>query len=127
MQLRSEVSVKTFRTLDLAIKFYEKVEAQKISGHLRDQILRAAFSVSLNLSEGNAKRSVKEKKRFYQIAYGSIQECKIILKLAKVDDPEIINMADKLGAWIFNLLKSEITSLEFRFFTVDGGKHSIIK
>ena len=102
--------MKTFRTLDLAIKFYEKVEAQKISGHLRDQILRAAFSVSLNLSEGNAKRSVKEKKRFYQIAYGSIQECKIILKLAKVDDPEIINMADKLGAWIFNLLKSEITS-----------------
>ena len=37
-----------------------------------------------------------------------------ILKLAKVENKEIIDMADKLGAWIFNLLKSEITSLEFR-------------
>ena len=106
--------MKNFRTLDLAIEFYDKIEGQKISGHLRDQILRAASSVSLNLAEGNAKRSVKEKKRFYQTAYGSIQECKVILKLAKIEDPEIIDKADKLAAWIFNLLKSEITALEFQ-------------
>ncbi len=106
--------MKTFRTLDLAIEFYAQVEKLQITGHLRDQILRAASSVSLNLSEGNAKRSVKEKKRFYQIAYGSIQECKVILKLAKVEDKKINDMADKLGAWIYNLLKSEITSLEFK-------------
>lgn len=105
--------MKTFKTLELAIEFYEKIEALKVSGHLRDQILRAASSVSLNLAEGNAKRSIKEKKRFYQIAYGSIQECKVILKLAKIADPEIVEMTDKLGAWIYNLLKSEIRSLEF--------------
>lgn len=106
--------MKTFRTLELAIEFYGKVEEQKVTGNLRDQLLRAASSISLNLSEGNAKRSVKEKKRFYQTAYASCQECKVILKLAKIEDKEVINMIDKLGAWIFNLLKSEITSLEFR-------------
>ena len=106
--------MKSFRTLDLAIAFYEVIEEQKISGNLRDQLLRAASSISLNLAEGNAKRSVKEKKRFYQTAYGSIQECKVILKLAKIEEPTAIDMADKLGAWIFNLLKSEITSLDFK-------------
>lgn len=106
--------MKTFRTLELAIEFYGMVESAAISGHLRDQLLRAASSVSLNLSEGNAKRSVKEKKRFYQMAYASTQECKVILRLAKIEDKEVIDTIDKLGAWLFNLLKSEITSLEFR-------------
>jgi four helix bundle protein len=106
--------MKTFRTLDLAMEFYSKVEELKISGILRDQLFRAASSISLNLSEGNAKRSVKEKKRFYQTAYASAQEFKVILKLAKVEDGAVINMIDKLSAWTFNLLKSEITSLEFR-------------
>ena len=56
--------MRNFRTLDLAIDFYEQAERLKITGHLRDQLLRAASSISLNLSEGNAKRSVKDKKRF---------------------------------------------------------------
>lgn len=103
----------SFRTLDLAIEFYEKIEALKITGHLRDQIQRAASSISLNLSEGNAKRSVKEKKRFYQTAYASTQECKVVLKLAKIEDEKVIEMADKLGAWVFKLLKSEIKSADF--------------
>lgn len=106
--------MKTFRTLDLAVEFYGLVEEAKITGHLRDQLLRAASSISLNLSEGNAKQSVKEKKRFYQMAYASAQECKVIIKLAKVEDDAVIGMIDKLSAWTFNLLKSEITSLEFR-------------
>ncbi len=107
-------SVKTFRTLELAIEFYGMVENLSLSGNLRDQLLRAASSISLNLSEGNAKRSVKEKKRFYQTAYASAQECKVILKLAKAQDKTVIDTVDKLSAWTFNLLNSEITTLEFR-------------
>lgn len=100
--------MKTFRTLDLAIEFYGKVEEQKVTGNLRDQLLRAASSISLNLSEGNAKRTEKEKKRYYHTAYASCQECKTIFKLAKVDNKEVIDLADKLGAWLYKLLKSEI-------------------
>lgn len=100
--------MKTFRTLDLAIEFYGKVEEQKVTGNLRDQLLRAASSISLNLSEGNAKRTEKEKKRYYHTAYASCQECKTIFKLAKIDDKEVVDLADKLGAWLYKLLKSEI-------------------
>lgn len=105
--------MRTFRTLELAIEFHRLVEKLAIQGHLRDQISRAATSVCLNLSEGNAKRSVKEKKRFYQTAYASAQECKTILKLSYVSDTTAIDTADKLGAYIFNLLKSDIQTLEF--------------
>lgn len=105
--------MKTFRTLDLAIEFYERSEQSDIKGNLRDQLLRAAASISLNLSEGNAKRTVAEKKRYYQIAYASTQECRTILKLVKIQDENMHDMANKLGAWIYNLLKSDIRTQTF--------------
>lgn len=100
--------MKTFRTLELAIEFYEKTERLNLSGHLRDQLLRASSSISLNLSEGNAKRTEKEKKRYYHTAYASCQECKTILRLAKSNDENVQDDADKLGAWLYKLLRSEI-------------------
>ncbi len=103
--------MKTFRTLELAIEFYGLVEETKITGHLRDQLLRAASSISLNLSEGNAKTSVKEKKRFYQMSYASLQECKTILTLLKLSNKGLSEKADHLGASLYKLMKSEITSI----------------
>jgi four helix bundle protein len=111
--LTKENEMKTFRTLDLSVEFYELSEKSDVKGNLRDQLLRAASSISLNLAEGNAKRTVPEKKRYYQMAYASVQECKTILRLAKVSDENILNTMDKLGAWIFNLLKSEIKVQKF--------------
>ncbi len=103
--------MKSFRTLDLAVEFYEKTEALKLQGNLRDQLHRAASSISLNLSEGNAKRTEKEKKRYYHTAYASLQECKTILRLIKNTDMEIDDLADHLGACLFKLLRSEIRPL----------------
>lgn len=97
-----------------AVEFYEKVEGLEVKGHLRDQLLRAAASIPLNLSEGNAKPSPKEKKRFYQTAYASIQECKTIFKLLKLEDDEVVDFADKLGAYTFKLLRSDLKVNQFR-------------
>lgn len=105
--------MKTFRALDLAEKFYHLSEEADIKGNLRDQLLRASSSIALNLAEGNAKRTEKEKKRFYQIAYASSQECKSILRLAKVSDQMVVDSADKLSAWIYNLLKSNNPTMKF--------------
>ena len=96
--------MKTFRTLDLAVEFYSRVEALKLPRHLKDQILRASSSISLNLAEGNGRFSFKDKKRLYQIAMGSLRETQTVLKLARVTDPSLIAEADRLGACIYKLL-----------------------
>ncbi len=106
--------MKTFRTLELAIEFYSKAEEQKIAGNLRDQLLRAASSISLNLSEGNAKASIKDKARYIQTAYGSLRECQTIFKLAKIQDPELLKKADHLGACLYKLLQSEIKPFRYQ-------------
>jgi len=41
----------------------------------RDQLDRASTSVPLNLAEGNAKFSLADRARFFQIAHGSAVEC----------------------------------------------------
>ena len=82
-----------------------------IKGNLRDQLLRAASSISLNLSEGNAKRTQREKKRYYHTAYASAQECKTILQLAKINNEHVIDTADKLSAWLYKLIRSEIPTI----------------
>ncbi len=46
--------------------------------HARDQWLRSAQSVPLNIAEGNGKQSLKDKNRFFEIARGSALECAAI-------------------------------------------------
>jgi len=104
--------MKNFKTLELATEFYDRVQKLKIEGHLRDQLLRAASSIALNLSEGNAKFSIKEKKRFYQMAYASQKECQTILKLLAMEDKTVWSKVDILGASIYKLLQSHIERLD---------------
>lgn len=100
--------MKTFRTLELAIEFYGMVEEVKITGHLREQLLRAASSISLNLSEGNARGSAKDKRNFFQNAYASFRECQTVLKLLKIEDTSLNELADKLGGHLYKLINSQI-------------------
>lgn len=103
--------MKTFRTLDLAINFHDQAINLKVAGHLKDQLLRAASSIPLNLAEGNAKPSIKEKKRFYQTAYASLKECQTIFKMMKLEDQKIVGTADHLGASIYRLIDSKLTEI----------------
>ncbi len=67
--LSIEYAVETFRI------------AESLSGlhrHSRDQWLRAAQSISLNIAEGNGKRSLKDRSRFFDISRGSALECSAI-------------------------------------------------
>ena len=102
--------MKTFRTLDLSEKFYHQTESLKLSGNLRDQLTRAASSIALNLAEGNAKPSIKEKRRYYQTAYASLKECESILRLAKIENEDVIKQADFLGACLYKLTVADLST-----------------
>ena len=54
-----------------------------VNRHLRDQGLRAAQSIPLNIAEGNGKQSLKDKNRFFEIARGSALECAAIHDMLK--------------------------------------------
>jgi four helix bundle protein len=57
-----------------------------INRQARDQWLRAAQSIPLNIAEGNGKQSLKDKNRFFEIARGSALECAAIHDVLRVCD-----------------------------------------
>jgi four helix bundle protein len=64
--------------------------------NMKQQIRRAALSVKLNLSEGSSRKSNRERKRYYEMARGSVVEIDAALETAvdlnyfKVDDLEAV-------------------------------------
>jgi len=98
-------SLQNFKTYQLAKAFYQKVIPIKYgSANLRDQMLRAASSVALNLAEGSAKSSAKERARFYEISLASLREAQAVIDLQNIQ--KLSADADMLGAHIYRLISS---------------------
>ena len=93
--------LKNFRTFELSIQFYRECKKVKLPYAMRDQLMRAASSISLNLSEGSAKSSNKERLRYYSIAFGSIREIQAIIRLENL--VELALPADHLAACLYKL------------------------
>ncbi|RFM26703.1 four helix bundle protein [Deminuibacter soli] len=49
---------------------------------MSQQLRRAALSVQLNIAEGSSRKSLQERKRFYEIARGSIIEIDAAIEIA---------------------------------------------
>lgn len=100
--------MKEFRSLKMAINQYEQIKSLGLKGEIRSQIERAALSVALNLSEGDAKHSQKDRARFFNIAYASQKELQTILLI--IGNTRLTDSADRLGAMIFCLQRQLLST-----------------
>ena len=78
--------------------------------HARDQWLRAAQSIPLNMAEGNGKHSLKDKNRFFEIARGSALQCASIHDVLRVCNP-ITDDANQIGKSNLKRIVSILTRL----------------
>ena len=58
----------------------------------------------LNLAEGSAKPTAKDRKKFYYISLGSLREVQAILDM--IGHFELAKQADRLGAYLYKLCQN---------------------
>lgn len=96
--------MKNFRTYQISKEFYKKVAGTEWPSHLRDQALRAASSIVLNIAEGAGLPSKKQKARHYHIAMGSLREVQAAIEINKdTNTKDLESIADSLAAHLYKL------------------------
>ena len=93
--------MKNFRTYQLAVDFYHQAESLQLRSPFKDQFARALLSVVLNLAEGSAKGTAKDRRKFYRISLGSLREVQAILQI--IGHFQLQQRADILGAHLYKL------------------------
>ncbi len=81
-----------------------------IPAYARDQLGRASLSIMLNIAEGSAKFSNKDRRNFYVTARGSTFECAALIAFLKDENEIPIN--------IFEEVNKEYDSLSLMLFTM---------
>ena len=92
-----------FRSYQHAVMFHKAATQCRMPAYLKNQFLRASSSIALNLAEGTAKPSQKDRMKYYRIALGSLRECQAALDLSEHSHPDLQTMADRLGALVYKL------------------------
>ena len=72
------------KALDFADEVCARTERfQRGYGFLGDQLNRASLSISANIAEGNGRFTKADRRNFFGIARGSVQECVPLIELAR--------------------------------------------
>ena len=72
---------------------------------LKDPLLRAALSIVLNVSEGSAKGTPKERRRMYSIALASCREVQTAIAMEAATLAALHETADRLGGHLYTLCR----------------------
>lgn len=95
-----------FRALNAAIRFYHLVSGLRLPRRkLKEQLVTAAESVCLQLSEGDRRSSQQDRLCFFNRAYASVKEAQTALLIGQVKDPVILDLADHLGGAVYRLAR----------------------
>ena len=90
---------------------------QRGYGFLVDQLNRAVLSIASNIAEGNGRFTKADRKNFFGVARGSVQECVPQLELAKrrglIDESKHTELKSQLEE-ISRMLSGLINGLENR-------------
>ena len=102
--------LRDFQAFQLAKKIHLPLSCKnlKVSRLLRDQLLRASASVALNTAEGSGKRTSADQRRFYGIALGSLRECEAVLEREEIENRELSQCIDQLGAILYTLTREPL-------------------
>ena len=92
-----------FIALDEATELYLECEKLKLKNPVRDQLLRASLSIALNITEGSGRSTLKDKKRFYSIALGSLRETQTLIRI--IQNQDLAERYYKLGALVYGLAR----------------------
>lgn len=95
-----------FRTKDLSVQFAKLCIKIKTPIYLSDQLQRAACSVTLNLCEGAARHTKKDRNKHYRIALGSFREAEAIIELIEIKNPDLMKLKNHLAGSLVNLCKA---------------------
>ena len=97
---------KGFRMLEAAIVFANLVAELKLrSSSLKKQLVRASESTALLLAEGEGRETWPDKRHYFTSARASHREAQAALRIGRVQDDRVVDLADYLGAGIYKLTK----------------------
>ncbi len=106
------------KSVDLAEKVINLTdEFPKGYYFLTDQLNRASLSIATNIAEGNGRYTKKDRRNFFIIARGSVQECIPLLEIAKrkqlISDAKLSDLLNHLET-ISKMISGLINGLEKR-------------
>ena len=110
------------RVYQKAVDFADRVAAlteefPRGYGFLAHQLNRASLSVAANIAEGNGRFTKADRRNFFGIARGSVQECVPLLELGRrrrlLDDAMHGTLKDELEE-VARMLSGLITGLDKR-------------
>ncbi|MBP9839257.1 MAG: four helix bundle protein [Proteobacteria bacterium] len=95
-----------FINLHCTVEYYRSTKTLPLTGSIKEQLNRASLSIPLNLSEGRSRATIKEQKRFFNIALGSLRESQTILLIENLENTAQYRLLDKLAAHLYKLIQN---------------------
>jgi four helix bundle protein len=103
------------KSIDFYMKIIDEIIKKNIlDRNAKDQIKRAAMSVTLNIAEGSSRFSKADQRNFYTISRGSIYECIAVVDLITKEQlissnlqNELSTIAEEISKMLFAMEKRE--------------------